>query len=56
MLSLYRGKGLSLERILLDLHSGRLLGNAGVFIVDLAALFFVFLALSGSWMWLRKRS
>lgn len=56
LLSLYRGKGLSLERILLDLHSGRLLGNAGVFIVDLAALFFVFLALSGSWMWLRKRS
>jgi hypothetical protein len=56
LLNLYRGKGLSFERMLLDLHSGRLLGHAGVYLVDLAALLFIFLALSGSWMWLRKRS
>ncbi len=55
LLYLYRGKGLSLERLLLDLHSGRLLGNAGVYIVDVAALLFIFLALSGSWMWWRRR-
>jgi len=56
LLYLYRGKGLSWERLLLDLHSGRLLGSAGVYIIDLAALLFIFLALSGSWMWLRKRA
>ncbi len=56
LLHLYRGKGLSWERLLLDLHSGRVLGNAGVYIIDFAALMFIFLALSGSWMWLRKRA
>jgi PepSY-associated TM region len=55
LLRLYRGKGLSWERMLLDLHSGRLLGNTGVYIIDLAALFFIFLAISGSWMWLRRQ-
>lgn len=56
LLNLYRGKGLSWERLLLDLHSGRLLGNTGVYIIDLAAILFIFLALSGSWMWLRRRA
>ena len=56
LLGLYRGKGLSWERLLLDMHSGRLLGDVGVYLIDLAALLFIFLALSGSWMWLRKRS
>ena len=56
LLYLYRGKGLSWERLLLDLHSGRVLGSAGVYLVDMAALLFIFLAMSGSWMWLRRRS
>jgi hypothetical protein len=55
LLKLYRGKGLSFERMLLDLHSGRFFGSAGIYFVDLAALFFIFLALSGTWMWLKKR-
>ena len=55
LLKMYRGKGLSFERMLLDLHSGRFFGSAGIYFVDLAALFFIFLALSGTWMWLRKR-
>ncbi len=54
LLDLYRGKGLSWERLILDVHSGRVFGNIGVYIVDLAALLFIFLALSGSWMWLRR--
>lgn len=56
LLSLYRGKGLTWERLLLDIHSGRVFGDAGVYIVDLTALLFIFLALSGSWMWLRRRA
>jgi hypothetical protein len=55
LLNLYRGKGLTWERLLLDIHSGRVFGDAGVYIVDLTALLFIFLALSGSWMWLRRR-
>ncbi|MBT7953173.1 MAG: hypothetical protein HN764_16205 [Gammaproteobacteria bacterium] len=56
LLNLYRGKGLSWERLLLDIHSGRVFGEAGVYIVDLAALLFIFLALSGSWIWLRRQA
>ncbi len=51
LLRLYRGKGLSMERIILDLHSGRILGDKGVLIMDAAALLLLFLALSGAWLW-----
>lgn len=54
LLELYRGKGLSLERVLLDLHSGRLLGDVGVYLVDAAAVLFVVLGVSGLWMWLAR--
>jgi Uncharacterized iron-regulated membrane protein len=55
LLRLYRGKGLPLERVILDLHSGRLLGAWGVYLVDLAAILFVLLAFSGIWMWTRRK-
>lgn len=42
------------ERVLLDLHSGRIAGFAGVVLVDLAALGLLFLALSGFWIWYRS--
>jgi hypothetical protein len=54
LLQLYRGKGLTLERVLLDLHSGRIIGGWGVYIVDAAALLFFLLALSGAWMWFKR--
>lgn len=43
----YRGEGLSLERVVLDLHSGRLFGRGGVLIITCASLALVFLAVSG---------
>jgi len=52
----YRGNGLTLERILLDLHSGRILGSAGVLMVDVAACLFLLLAISGIWLWSRRRA
>ena len=55
LLQLYRGKGLPLERIILDLHSGRFLGKWGVYIIDAAAILFLLLAVSGTWMWLQRR-
>jgi len=51
----YRGDGLSLERVLLDLHSGRTFGSIGVLVYDLLALAVAFLAISGLIFWLRGR-
>jgi hypothetical protein len=49
-----------LERVLLDLHSGRLFGRYGPWFVDLVAIGLVILALSGLWMywraWRRRRA
>lgn len=51
----WRGEGLSLERVMLDLHSGRVLGVLGVLLVDAMALIFLFLAGSGIWLWWQRR-
>jgi len=51
----YRGDGLSLERVLLDLHSGRIFGSIGVLVYDLLALAIAFLAISGLIFWFRGR-
>lgn len=43
----YRGEGLPLERVVLDLHSGRLFGRLGELLVTLASLALVALACTG---------
>lgn len=53
ILQRHRGAGLSLERVLLDLHSGRLFGRFGVYVMDVAAILMLVLAASGTWLWLR---
>jgi hypothetical protein len=50
----YRGNVLSLQRLLLDMHSGRILGNNGVWVYDLLALIVCLLAGSGLVLWLRN--
>ncbi|GGA64893.1 hypothetical protein GCM10011369_02860 [Neiella marina] len=47
--------GISLERLMLDLHSGRLFGPVGVVLMDLASVGLILLAISGCWLWLRRR-
>jgi len=51
----YRGKGLPGERVILDIHSGRILGYVGVLLVDFMAILFLLLAMSGIWMWYKYR-
>ena len=51
----YRGEGPSLERLLLDLHSGRIFGSIGVLVYDLLALALGFLSISGLVLWFRSR-
>lgn len=50
-----RNRQISWQRVLLDLHSGRWFGSYGIWIVDIAALMLLFLALSGSWIWFNRR-
>lgn len=50
----WRGDGLPLERVVLDLHSGRILGAAGVYLMDGAAALFLLLAVSGVWLWAKR--
>ncbi len=43
---------LNWERLLLDIHSGRIVGGWGVWFMDAIAVLMGFLAISGSWLWL----
>lgn len=51
ILEQYRGTGLTIERVLLDLHSGRIISGWGIYLVDLIAILFIFIAFTGIWMW-----
>ena len=51
-----RGRGISLEKFILDLHTGNLFGLSGKIISDIAALALIFLTLSGLYnLWMRKK-
>ncbi len=56
IISNYQSESLSYERILLDLHSGRLLGNWGIYLMDASAVILILLALSGFWRWQQGRN
>jgi len=48
------GEIISWERVLSDLHSGRILPNVGRIIFDLAALCLLYLCMSGVLLWFRR--
>ncbi len=52
----YREHLLDWERVLLDLHSGRILGQGGVWLMDAAAIMLLLLAMSGTAVWLRQKA
>ena len=51
----YRGEVLPVERVILDLHSGRFFGRLGPWLFDAAAVLLMLLSLSGGWIWLKRR-
>jgi hypothetical protein len=48
-------QSLNWERVLLDLHSGRILPKVGRYIADLTALSLLYLCMSGIVLWTRRR-
>ena len=50
----YQSQILPLERVLLDLHSGRIAGAAGVLLMDLAAILLILLVVTGCWIWMKR--
>lgn len=55
VLQAYRGQGVSVYRVMLDLHSGRLFGELGVWVVDASAVVLLFLVGTGVWYALRVK-
>ena len=49
----YRSQHLTVERIVLDAHSGRILGLFGVLFMDAVAVLLILLSMSGIYIWLR---
>ena len=47
--------GVSMQQILLDLHSGRFAGRYGPLVVDFLAVLLAVLSLSGAWLFLKPR-
>lgn len=51
----YKSNIISLETVLLDLHSGRIFGHYGVLLFDAVGLILIFLAGTGIIIWLKQR-
>jgi len=50
-LSRYRGQGVTLDRIILDIHTGRFFGPVGPWLMVIASLFLIILSITGLFMW-----
>jgi hypothetical protein len=50
----FRGQFLTLERLIVDGHSGRIFGVIGVLIMDIVAILLIMLSISGVYIWLKK--
>lgn len=52
----FRGDGLSLEKLILDLHSGRIFNaHWGLYIMDATAILMMLLGISGTWVWWSRK-
>ena len=56
LLKIYRGTGLPLERVIVDLHSGRFMGKFGILIIDISVVIFIALSMTGWWSWFKRRA
>jgi hypothetical protein len=49
------GPGISIEKVVLDIHTGRIFGTVGVIAMDIAVILFLILTLSGWVSWYKRR-
>lgn len=54
--ALYRGRILTVERLLIEIHSGRILASGGPLLLDAVGIVFILLSLSGLVVWLSGRN
>lgn len=50
----YRGPGVSIERLLLDLHNGSLFARAGPWLLDAAGVLLIALSITGLVIWFKR--
>ncbi len=50
----FGGRGVAASKVLLDVHTGRILGPVGPWIMAISGLFLMALSLSGIFLWLRR--
>ena len=50
----FYGKGVTVEQLLIDIHNGRILGTAGIWLIDILGILLVVLSFTGLWMWGRR--
>jgi hypothetical protein len=50
----FHGKGITVERFILDLHNGRILKVVGTYLLDLIGILLIILSLTGLWLWIRR--
>ena len=46
---------ISIETLILDLHSGRFFGSAGVLFIDIVGLLLCILSITGLWAWVNNQ-
>lgn len=50
----FHGKGITVERFILDIHNGHIVDRFGVWILDIFAVLIILISLTGLWMWGRR--
>ena len=50
-----QGHSISWERVLLDIHSGRIVSQGGTLLIDLAGVLLILLAVTGTIIWFKRR-
>jgi hypothetical protein len=56
LIAQYSSDTITYERLLLDLHSGRLFGEWGFYLMDAAAVLLILLAITGLWRWCQSKA
>ncbi len=50
----FHGKGISVERVVLDIHNGHIVGQYGPWLLDGIGALLLILSLTGIWMWAKR--